>query len=168
LTSTIVIIECISWLIKVTNKIPTLRKYYKDYCQILSKVIKEAKRMEYNKPVLNTNVIKTTWKLINKELNMDNKNSGIQSINIDGRSPANQQIITDAFNKHFTAIPSMINRKCTANYCFTKTSANNQNTLSCSLKYAFQNSFPSMKCNCITTKEIENIIMSFKSSNYFV
>ena len=98
---------------------------------------------------------------------MYNKIHGIQSVNIDGRSIAYQQIITDAFNKHFTSIPNMINRNITANYCLTKTSAINQNTLSCSLKHAFQNSFPSIKCNCATTKEIENIIMSFKSSNYF-
>jgi len=118
--------------------------------------------MEYNKHVLNSNnVMRTTWKLINKELGMDNKNHGIQSVNIDGRSAANQQIIPDAFNKHFTSIPNTINRNITANYCVTKTSANNQNTLSCYLKHAFQNSFPSIKCNCTTTKETENIIMSF-------
>jgi len=94
--------------------------------------------MEYNRHVLNSNnVMRTTWKLINKELGMDNKNHGIQSANIDGRSTANQQIIADAFNKHFTTIPSMINRNSTAHYCLTKTSANNQNTLTCSLKHAF-------------------------------
>ena len=31
------------------NNIPTLRKYLKDYCRIPSKVIKEAKRMEYDR-----------------------------------------------------------------------------------------------------------------------
>ena len=34
------------------------------------------------------------------------------------------------------------------------------------MKHVFQNSFPSIKCNCTITKEIENI-MSFKSSNSF-
>jgi hypothetical protein len=115
--------------------------------------------MEYNKYILNpNNVMGTTWKLINKELGVDkNKNHGIKSINFDGWSTENLQIIADAFNKHFTTIPSMINRSITANYYLSKTSANNQNTQSCSLKHAFQNSFP---------KEIENL-MSFKSSNYF-
>jgi len=46
-----------------------------------------------------------------------------------------------------------------------KTSVNNQNKLSFSLKRAFQNSFPSIKYHCTTTKKIENIIMSFKLSN---
>jgi hypothetical protein len=82
---------------------------------------------------------------------------------VDGRSAANQQIIADAFNKHFTSIHNMINKNITANYCLTETSANNQNTLSCSLKHAFQNSFPSIKRNCTTTKETENIIMFFNS-----
>jgi len=37
------------------------------------------------------------------------------------------------------------------------------------LKYAFQNSFPSIKSNytTATTTEVENIIMSLKSSNSF-
>jgi hypothetical protein len=43
------------------NKNPTLGKYFKDYCRILSKVIKEAKRMEYDRHILNSyNVMKTS------------------------------------------------------------------------------------------------------------
>jgi Notch-like protein len=60
----------------------------------------------------------------------------------------------------------MINKNINADYCLTKTAVNNQNMISCSLIYAFQNSFPSIRYNCTTTKEIENI-MSFKLSNPF-
>jgi hypothetical protein len=35
------------------NKNPVLMKYFMDYCQILSKVIKEAKRMEYDRRISN-------------------------------------------------------------------------------------------------------------------
>jgi len=42
------------------NKNPTLRKYFKDYCQILSEVIKEAKRMEYDRHVLDSNNVMRT------------------------------------------------------------------------------------------------------------
>ena len=50
-------------------KNPNLDKYYKDYCRILSKVIKEAKKMEYDKHILNwTDGMKTTWNLINTSL----------------------------------------------------------------------------------------------------
>jgi len=62
----------------------------------------------------------------------------------------------------------MINENINANYRVTKTSVNNQNTLSYSLKYAHQNSFPDIKGTCTTTQEIENIIPSLKSSNSFV
>jgi len=36
-------------------KNPTLNKYYKDYCPILSKVIKEAKKMEYDRRIFKLN-----------------------------------------------------------------------------------------------------------------
>ena len=64
-------------------------------------------------------------------------------------------------------MPFMINKNINANYCLTKTSANNQNMLSYSLKHTFQNSFCSIKRNCTNTHEIENIIMFLTSSNYF-
>jgi hypothetical protein len=85
------------------------------------------------------NVMRTSWKLINKELSKNRKNHGLQSVNTNGRSTSNHQIITNAFHKHFTTIPDMINQNINANYCLTKTSANNQNKLSFSLKRVFQN-----------------------------
>jgi len=49
-------------------KNPTLDKYYKDYCRIPSKVIKEEKKMEYDRRILNsTNRMKTSRNLINIE-----------------------------------------------------------------------------------------------------
>jgi len=124
--------------------------------------------MEYDRHILNSNnVMRTCWKLINKELGMDHKNCGIQSVNINGWSTSNHQIIADAFNEHFTTIPDMINQNINENYCLTKISVNNQNKLSYSLKHVFHNSFPSIKYHCTTAKEIENIIMSFKSSYFF-
>jgi hypothetical protein len=147
---------------------PILRKYYKDYCRILPKVVKEAKRMAYDKQILNSNnVMRTSWKLINNELGRGNKNHGVQSVNIDGRITENHQIIADASNKYFTTILDTIRKNINASYCYTKNSDNNHDVLSCSLKHAFQNSFPSIKCKCTSTKEFEKIIMSLKSSNSF-
>ena len=94
--------------------------------------------------ILNSNnVMRTSWKLINKELGKDYKDHRLQSVNINGRSTLNHQIIANAFNKHFITIPDMINQNINTNYCLTKTSVNNQNKLSFSLKHVFQNSFPS-------------------------
>jgi len=54
------------------NNNPQIKKYFREYCRILSRVIQEAKKMEYDRCILNTNnVMKTSWKLINKESNKD-------------------------------------------------------------------------------------------------
>ena len=148
------------------NKNPVLTKCFKDYCWILSKVTKEAQRTEYNRRILKSNnVMRTSWKLISKEIGKDRKNHGFHSFNISGRSTRNPQIIANAFNEHFTSIPTMNSQNINANNCFTKTSVNNQNNLSLSLNHVFQNWFPSIKYHCTTTKEIENVIRSLKSSN---
>ena len=42
--------------------------------------------------------MRTSSKLINKELGTDLKNHGIESVNTDGRCATNQQIIADVFN----------------------------------------------------------------------
>ena len=148
------------------NNNPVLMKYFKDYCQTLSKVVKDAKRMEYDRQVLNSNnVMKTSWKLINKEMGKNCKNYGFQSVNINGRSITNLQLTANAFNKHFTTFPSMISRKINASDCSTATSDNNQNNTCFSLNNVYQNSFPNIKNCCTTTRETENIIRTLKSSN---
>jgi len=95
------------------------------------------------------------------------KNHGIQSLNINGMSTINQQAIANAFNNHFTTLPSMITRKITASSCLARNFANNQNNTFPSLNNIFQTPYPSIKYHRTTTKEIENIIKSFKLSNSF-
>jgi len=51
----------------------------------------------------------------------------------------------NACNKHFKTNPDMINKKINASNCLTKTSVKYHDTLSFSLKHAFQNSFFSIK-----------------------
>jgi hypothetical protein len=44
---------------------PALKKYLKDYCRILSKVINEAKRLDYDRQILNSNnALRMSWKLM--------------------------------------------------------------------------------------------------------
>ena len=155
------------------NNNPALMKYFKDYCCILSKVIEEAKRMEYDRHILNSNnIMRTSWKLINRELGKDCKNYGFQSLNMNGRSITNHQIIANAFDDHFT-FRTMISQKINARNCSTTTSDNNHNTISFSLNHVYRNSFPSIKyrgtttttTTTTTTREIENIIRTLKLSN---
>jgi hypothetical protein len=93
--------------------------------------------MEFDRHILNSNnVMRTSWKSINKESGKDHKNHGLQSVSING-STSNHQIIASAFNKHFTTIPDMITQNINANYCLTKTSDTSQNKLSFSLNHVF-------------------------------
>jgi exopolyphosphatase/pppGpp-phosphohydrolase len=77
---------------------------------------------------------------INKELGKDHKNHGIQSVNVNGRSTSNHQIIANACNKHYTSIPDMIHQNINANYCLSETFNSNEKKLSYSFKHVFQNS----------------------------
>jgi hypothetical protein len=111
--------------------------------------------------------MRTSWKLINKELVRGHKNHKIQSVNIDCKIIQNHQIIAGVFNKYFKTIPGTISKNMNANCCYTNNCDNNHGILSYSLKHAFQSSIPSIKGKCTSTKEIERIIMSIKSSNSF-
>jgi len=78
---------------------------------------KRSKLMEYDRHILNANnVMRSSLK--NKKVGKDRKNHAVQLVNIDGRCTANQQISTDAFNKHITAMPDMINKNINANYSY--------------------------------------------------
>jgi len=115
------------------NNNPLIKKYFRDYCRILSRVIHVAKKMEYDRHILNSNnVMRTSWKLLNKESCNDWNNQGVHSLNINGTSITNHQTIVSAVNKHFTTMPSMITRNIMASNFSTK-SALNQNNNSFSL-----------------------------------
>jgi hypothetical protein len=50
------------------NNNATFASYYRDYSKIMSTVIRKAKRIEYDKLILNShNKVKTTWSIMNKE-----------------------------------------------------------------------------------------------------
>jgi len=148
------------------NNNPSVKKHFRSYCRILSRVIQEAKKMEFDRHILNSdNVRKTSWILINKECCKDRNKHAIHSLNINGRSTTNQYLIASAFNKHFTNMPTMITRNITASNCSVKTSVNNQNNISLSLHNVFQTSFLSIKYHYTSAKEIEKIIKSLNSSN---
>jgi hypothetical protein len=113
------------------------------------------------------NVMKNSWKLINKEFGRDCKNHGVQLLNLNGRCIKNHQIIANAFNNHFTTFPITVSQKINADNCCTTTSDNNQNNISFSLNHVYRDSFPSIKHCCTTTSETENIIRTLKLSNSY-
>jgi hypothetical protein len=53
-----------------------IKLYHKSYCRILRKVIREAKRLHYNKSITSAeNRIKTTWHIIDRETGCKNNNN---------------------------------------------------------------------------------------------
>jgi hypothetical protein len=62
-----------------------LKQYYKVYCKILTKVIKDAKRMTLNKRIFKSNSkTKTTWNIINELLGKQQSMQGMQKLIIEG------------------------------------------------------------------------------------
>jgi hypothetical protein len=58
---------------------PHIKGYYIRYCNILSKVIKEAKKRHYDNEIkYYTNKNKTTWNIVNKETH---RKALVQTIN---------------------------------------------------------------------------------------
>jgi hypothetical protein len=67
--------------------------------------------MEYDRHILSSNnVMRMSWKLINKEFSQDCKNHGVPSLNIDGRSITNHQIIANAFNNLQLSLPQSVEK----------------------------------------------------------
>jgi uncharacterized protein (UPF0305 family) len=66
--------------------------FYKQYCKILTKVIKEAKKKKYHKEVIakSKNKIKTMWTIIHKENGNLSNESNIKSLRIDNHIVHNQ------------------------------------------------------------------------------
>jgi hypothetical protein len=65
--------------------------YYKQYCKILSKVIKEAKKL-YCKEILTKlkNKIKSTWNIIHQEIGNSTNEINIKSLRINNHTVHNQ------------------------------------------------------------------------------
>ena len=86
-----------------------LKQYYKVYCKILTKVIKDAKRMTLNKRISKSNnKTKTTWNIINELLGKQQSMQGMQKLIIDGTQLTNQQDIANAFNKYFSSVNNSV------------------------------------------------------------
>jgi hypothetical protein len=74
------------------------------YCKILSKVIKAAKKLHYDKIILNSkNKTKTTWNIIKTETGKDESKQRVHQLNI-GFITHNLRTIEDSFNDYYLTI----------------------------------------------------------------
>ena len=147
-------------LCRLNNNDAHLVDYYKKYCKTLSNVILTAKKLHYNRLILNSNnKIATTWKIINYENGKLSHGNNTLSLRIDNKEITNQHTIANIFNNYFLSIadtPNSGNNK--------HTNINEPNPISY-LMNSFYQRFPKMKWHYTSTYEIGKIIKSLKSKN---
>jgi hypothetical protein len=139
-------------LIRNSNN-PALKQHYKAYCKILVNVIKEAKRMTFNKRILKSNnKSKTTWNIINELLGKQHFIQDIQKLTIEGNHLTNQHDIADAFNKYFSTIIDKTNSDSLENMRHENFSAYSY------FDQCVGDSFPPVVFKSFSTQEIVSII----------
>ena len=132
------------------------------YCNILTKVINEAKKMYYNKRIVkSTNKIKTTWNIINEILDKQVSPNDIMKLSIENNHYANQYDIVNIFNQHFSSVVDKLNINNTDKDKYIK-SINNHHA-----SKSIQNQFPYMVYKSFSTQETINIIKSLKSKDSY-
>jgi hypothetical protein len=77
---------------------------------VLSKVILAAKKLHYNKIILNSkNKMKSTWKIINEEKGKPKHGADIQSLVIDNNIIVNQNKTAVNFNNYYISVGDSVN-----------------------------------------------------------
>ena len=80
-----------------------MARYYKKYCTILNKVIKEAKRQYfYNLIATSSNRVKTAWRIIRDNSGITPHPDTIDSLNCGNTLLKNPKDIAHAFNSHYS------------------------------------------------------------------
>jgi hypothetical protein len=141
---------------------PIIATYYKNYCKILTRVINLAKKMTYDKQIkYSKNKARTTWRIINSEVLKKVNEENIQTPNIEGKKNTNLNAIVETFNKYFSGVAENIHKYIKENGDNDKSKATNYMTY---MSDACESPLPSIKIIQTTSREIERIIWSLKSS----
>ena len=86
--------------------------YYEQYCKILSKVTKEAKKLYYKEVISESkNKTKTTWNIIPKEASKLTYENNIKSLTLNDHVVYNQITIANKLNNYFLYIAGSISNK---------------------------------------------------------
>jgi len=94
------------------NKEIEHKLYYNHYCKILSKVIKEVKRLYYKEVITKSkNKMKITWNIIHKEKGNLTNEHNIKSLRINNHIVHNQISIAIKLNDYFLNIAGSISNK---------------------------------------------------------
>ena len=156
-------ISCINkwklYLISRNSQDQNKKIHYRKYCKVLTDVIKLAKQKYYNNLLTDsTNKTKTTWNIINENINKRHRRHDISSININGVFTQNNQVIADTFNSYFLSVAQHI----TANSKNSNSVGNHHNPLNY-LHSTLTQPFPPNKLKFVSPKEIANVVRSLKT-----
>ena len=143
------------------SKNPKFKEHYKSYCKLLSKVIKEAKILQYKIQILTSyNKTRTIWNIVKSKTGKNRGKEEISLLNINGKLTQNQQTTANSFNDYFsTTAEELIG----ANQIDKMSQLKN----GVPLHYRLQNCrypYPNIKFRCRLTKEVEKIIKLLKKN----
>jgi len=138
-----------------------IKEHDKSYCKLLSDVIKEAKRLNYDTHIINLNyTIKSMWEIVMLETGRKAYNDNIHHLNVDGSSMINnQQTVAGTFNNYFLSVAENDNVSNT----HSNISSHTMNNSSMQFISNFKMPYPNIKCKPTLTAEIEKVIKSLKS-----
>jgi hypothetical protein len=79
-----------------------LQQYYKLYCKILTNVIKEAQRTNYNEQIVNShNKVNTTWNIIKSATREKVHVNDISLLSNEDDKISNCKVSSESFNNYF-------------------------------------------------------------------
>ena len=136
------------------------KKYYRLYSKILTDVIKEAKKIYYNKKVLtSSNKCKATWDIINEINEHRHTKIDAQDLKVDHKHITNPEEIAEMFNKYFSSQENDVIKLKSQSKSINETKAKcyfNQDNKLYSTPFVLKT---------LSTKEISSIIKSIKTKN---
>jgi hypothetical protein len=132
-----------------------LELHYKKYCKILTRVIREAKKLYYQKLISNSeNRIQLTWKIINKETGKRQAPENITELHVGKKKVTTTREVVEVFNKYFI--------NAAENLEMRNANKNEAMNLLDTLKFG---NFPELRLIPMTEAEIKNILMLQKSKS---
>jgi hypothetical protein len=136
-----------------------IKNNFKKYCEVLADVIKLAKKIRYNNVLVNSsNKTKTTWNIINENINKRPQKNDMSFPNVNGTITHSSQVIANTFNTHFLAVTQHIH---TENFTNSYSGVSENNPLN-HLYNVFKQPIPSIKLEFVSPKEIEDVVSSLK------
>jgi len=137
-----------------------LKLHYKQYCEILSKVIRAAKKLHYDEMILNSkNKMETTWKIIKRETGKTNHKLGVHSLKINNTVMDNHVMIAITFNRFFISVAHAI-------ISHVKSGNNIHGNNTNPIKYlfnSFKHPFPNIQWFYTSIGEVGTIMKSLKT-----